>query len=143
MAWTDPDSWATRLVSGDPWIILIAFITTLALPVLLHLYFYTTSRRIELTPTFLLLGPSGSGKTSLLTLVGSLDAWILYLLKENSSNNGRPAQNRPNLQRPEYRKCHPRRSCFCQPPCHSVRTSTDRRTILLYKMPRSTALLTT
>lgn len=72
MAWTDPDSWATRLFSGDPWVILVAFLTTLTLPILLHLYFYSAGRRIQLTPTYLLLGPSGSGKTSLLTLVSSL-----------------------------------------------------------------------
>jgi signal recognition particle receptor subunit beta len=69
MAWSSPDSWATRLFSGDPWIILLAFLTTIALPVLLHLYFYTSGSRTAFTPTFLLLGPSGSGKTSLLTFV--------------------------------------------------------------------------
>jgi hypothetical protein len=69
MAWTAPDSWATRMFSGDPWVILIAFLTTLALPALLHLYFYTTSARVTHTPTIVLLGPANSGKTALLTLV--------------------------------------------------------------------------
>jgi signal recognition particle receptor subunit beta len=80
MAWSSPDSWATRLFSGDPWIILLAFVTTLALPVLLHLYFYTSSARTALTPTFLLLGPSGSGKTSLLTLVSKPGLFLTYML---------------------------------------------------------------
>ena len=69
MSWTSPDSWATKLFSGDPWIILLALVTTLALPILLHLYYYTTAARIALTPTFLVLGPLGSGKTSVFTLV--------------------------------------------------------------------------
>ncbi|KPI37367.1 Signal recognition particle receptor subunit beta [Cyphellophora attinorum] len=69
MAWSSPDSWATRMFSGDPWVILIAFLTTLALPALLHLYFYTTSARVAHTPTIVLLGPANSGKTALLTLL--------------------------------------------------------------------------
>ena len=69
MGWTSKDSFATRLFSGDPWIILLAFAVALTLPVLLHLYFYTTSGRIATTPTILLLGPSGSGKTSLLSFI--------------------------------------------------------------------------
>lgn len=71
MAWTSPDSWATKLFSGDPWVILLALIVTLSLPTLLHLYFYTTSTRTALTPTILLLGPSGCGKTSLLSIVSN------------------------------------------------------------------------
>lgn len=69
MAWSSPDSWLTRLFSGDPIAILISFLVTIALPALLHWYFYTTSPRTSHTPTFLLLGPSGSGKTSLVSLL--------------------------------------------------------------------------
>jgi signal recognition particle receptor subunit beta len=81
MAWTSPDSWATKLFSGDPWVILLAFVVALSLPILLHLYFYTTSARTTLTPTILLLGPSGSGKTSLLSIVSEQTSYFYnYLL---------------------------------------------------------------
>ena len=69
MSWSSPDSWLTRLFSGDPLVIFIAFIITISLPISTHLYFYRESARIPLTPAFLLLGPSGGGKTSLLTLL--------------------------------------------------------------------------
>ena len=74
MGWTSQDSFATRLFSGDPWIILLAFAVALTLPVLLHLYFYTTSGRIATSPTILLLGTSGSGKTSLLSFIQKRNA---------------------------------------------------------------------
>lgn len=73
--WSAPDSVLTKLFSGDPSTIAFAFIVTLSLPVLLHLYFYTQAARSKSSasggdgiPTFVLLGPSGSGKTSLITL---------------------------------------------------------------------------
>jgi signal recognition particle receptor subunit beta len=69
MSWSSPDGWLTRLFSGDPLTILVAFLITISLPILTHLYFYRSAARIPLTPAFLLLGPSGSGKTSLLTLL--------------------------------------------------------------------------
>lgn len=69
MAWSSPDSWATRLLSGDPIVILLAFLVTISLPLLLHLYFYTQTARAKVVPTFLLLGTSGAGKTSLVSLV--------------------------------------------------------------------------
>ncbi|KAJ9611083.1 hypothetical protein H2200_004266 [Cladophialophora chaetospira] len=69
MGWSSPDSWLTRLFSGDPVIILLAFLVTIALPSLVHLYFYTQTARTKFTPTFLLLGPSGAGKTSLVSLL--------------------------------------------------------------------------
>jgi signal recognition particle receptor subunit beta len=71
MGWSSPDSLLTRLFSGDPLVVLIAFLVTIALPSLVHLYFYTQSARTKAAPTFLLLGPSGAGKTSLVSLVGS------------------------------------------------------------------------
>lgn len=72
--WSSPDSWLTKLFSGDPSTIALAFVVTLSLPVLLHLYFYTQSARSgsqkgDGVPTFLLLGPSGSGKTALVSLL--------------------------------------------------------------------------
>lgn len=69
MAWSAPDGILTRLLSGDPLTILIAFVVSFSLPLLLHLFLYRTSTRAAATPTFLLLGTSGAGKTSLLTLV--------------------------------------------------------------------------
>ncbi|KAK5198103.1 hypothetical protein LTR99_009519 [Exophiala xenobiotica] len=69
MGWSSPDSWPTRLFSGDPFAILIAFLVTISLPLLLHLYFYTQTARAKVVPTFLLLGPSGGGKTSLVSLL--------------------------------------------------------------------------
>lgn len=69
MGWSSPDSWLTRLFSGEPLVILFVFLVTISLPILTHLYFYRSAARIPLTPAFLLLGPSESGKTSLLTLL--------------------------------------------------------------------------
>ncbi len=69
MGWSSPDSWATRLFSGDPVVILVALLVSLLFPVLLHLFFYTQTARAKVVPTFLVLGPSGAGKTSLLSLV--------------------------------------------------------------------------
>lgn len=69
MAWTSPDGVLSRLLSGDPVAILIAFMVSFSLPLLLHLFLYRASARAAATPTFLLLGTSGAGKTSLLTLV--------------------------------------------------------------------------
>lgn len=74
--WSAPDSVLTKLFSGDPSTIVLAFIVTISLPVLLHLYFYTQGARSGSSggggdgiPTFLLLGPSGSGKTAFVTLL--------------------------------------------------------------------------
>ncbi|KAL2423260.1 hypothetical protein ABEF95_001179 [Exophiala dermatitidis] len=69
MGWSSPDSWVTRLFAGDPLVGLLAFLVVLALPALLHLYFYTQSARTRIVPTFLLLGPSNVGKTALVTLL--------------------------------------------------------------------------
>jgi signal recognition particle receptor subunit beta len=69
MNWTSPDSALSRLLSGDPWAILIAFVVALSLPIVLHSFLYRASSRHTATPAFLLLGISGAGKTSLLTLV--------------------------------------------------------------------------
>ncbi|KAK4943446.1 hypothetical protein LTR10_016937 [Elasticomyces elasticus] len=69
MGWSSPDSWPTRLFSGDPIAILIAFLVTISLPALLHLYFYSQTARAKVVPTFLLLGSSGAGKTSLVSLL--------------------------------------------------------------------------
>jgi signal recognition particle receptor subunit beta len=69
MAWSEPDGILSRLLSGDPLAILIAFVVSISLPLLVHLFLYRTSTGAGATPTFLLLGTSGAGKTSLLTLV--------------------------------------------------------------------------
>lgn len=69
MPWSAPDGILSRLLSGDPLAILIAFVVSITLPLLLHLYLYRASTRVAATPSFLLLGTSGAGKTSLLTLV--------------------------------------------------------------------------
>lgn len=68
MAWSEPDSILSRLLSGDPLAILVAFVVSFTLPLLLHFILYRASNRTTTTPTFLLLGASGAGKTSLLTL---------------------------------------------------------------------------
>ena len=69
MDWSSPDSLVSRLLSGDPLAILIAFVVAISLPLLLHSFLYRASGKSAATPTFILLGPSGAGKTSLLTLV--------------------------------------------------------------------------
>ncbi len=69
MGWSSPNSLLTRLLSGDPLAILVAFIVALALPILIHSILYRASKKSSISPTFLLLGTSGAGKTSLLTLV--------------------------------------------------------------------------
>ncbi|KIX92263.1 uncharacterized protein Z520_12009 [Fonsecaea multimorphosa CBS 102226] len=69
MGWSSPDSWATRLLSGHPVAIFIAFLVTITLPLLVHLYLYTQTARAKVVPNFLLLGPSGAGKTSLVSLL--------------------------------------------------------------------------
>ncbi|KIX06783.1 uncharacterized protein Z518_04759 [Rhinocladiella mackenziei CBS 650.93] len=69
MGWSSPDSLITRLFSGDPIAIFLAFLVTISLPLLLHLYFYTQTARAKVVPNFLLLGPSGAGKTSLVSLL--------------------------------------------------------------------------
>lgn len=69
MNWSSPDSALSRLLSGNPWAILIALFVAISLPILVHSFLYRASRKSAATPTFLLLGTSGAGKTSLLTLV--------------------------------------------------------------------------
>jgi signal recognition particle receptor subunit beta len=69
MDWSSPDSALSRLLSGDPWAILIAFVVAISLPILVHSFLYRASGKSAAAPTFLLLGTSGAGKTSLLTLV--------------------------------------------------------------------------
>lgn len=69
MAWWSPDSILSKLLSGNPFAILIAFVVSFSIPFLLHIFLYSTYSQSTTTPTFLLLGSSGAGKTSLLTLV--------------------------------------------------------------------------
>lgn len=69
MNWSSPDSLLSRLLSGDPLAIVIAFFVAISLPILVHLFLYRASSKSSTTPIFVLLGPSGVGKTSLLTLV--------------------------------------------------------------------------
>ncbi|OAP58792.1 hypothetical protein AYL99_06089 [Fonsecaea erecta] len=69
MSWSSPESWATKLLSGDPVAIFIAVVVAIALPILVHLYLYTQTARAKVVPSFLLLGPSGAGKTSLVSLL--------------------------------------------------------------------------
>ncbi|KAL9618188.1 MAG: hypothetical protein Q9160_007084 [Pyrenula sp. 1 TL-2023] len=69
MTWYSSDSLASRLFSGDPVAILVAFVVAVSLPLLLHLFLYRASARKPTTPLFALLGTSGAGKTSLLTLL--------------------------------------------------------------------------
>ena len=71
MAWSAPEGWLTRLFSGDPVVIGLAFLISILLPLLVHLYFYATSKAASETPSFVLLGPTGAGKTSLLNLLQS------------------------------------------------------------------------
>ncbi|RMZ89354.1 hypothetical protein DV736_g3417, partial [Chaetothyriales sp. CBS 134916] len=69
MAWTDQDSWLTSLFSPSWWTILLALTVCVALPILDHVFNYTSKAGKGATPTILLLGPSGSGKTSLISLL--------------------------------------------------------------------------
>src|SRR4051794_7536145 len=80
MAWSAPDGLLSRLLSGDPLAILIAFIFAISLPILVHSFLYRTSDKSATTPTFLLLGTSGAGKTSLLTLVRLIICNFILLL---------------------------------------------------------------
>src|ERR1700759_4395438 len=120
MSWASPDSWLTRLFSGDPVVIVLALLVTFGLPLLVHLYFYSQSARAKVTPTFLLLGPSGSGKTSLISLVGpilpvptvrSLNSASSYKSERRIQKTKKPM--RPLLVYPKY----PRPSAYCfRPP---------------------------
>lgn len=103
MGWSSPDSFLTRLFSGDPLIIAIAILITFSLPVCLHLYFYTQANRAKSTPTFLLLGPSGAGKTSFVSLVD-----ICWLLVESVSNSVRYKNSPPipKMQNPPQLVLH-------------------------------------
>lgn len=74
MAWSSPEGWLTRLFSGDPLVIFAAVLFCISLPLLVHIYFYTTSKAASVTPTFVLLGPNGAGKTSLINLLQSHSA---------------------------------------------------------------------
>lgn len=102
--WSSPDSIFTKLFRGDPSTIAIAFLTTITLPILLHLYFYTQSARARSSagggdgiPTFLLLGPSSSGKTSLVTL---LQRRVVALMSINSeqTDEANEREGRPKIQ---------------------------------------------
>ncbi|MCJ1368951.1 hypothetical protein MMC20_000158 [Loxospora ochrophaea] len=68
MAWSDPQSPLSYLISPTPSVIVLTLILVFSIPLLLHLVIYRSTTSTSL-PSFLLLGPSGSGKTSLLTLV--------------------------------------------------------------------------
>lgn len=136
MSWTSPDSWVTRLFSGDPWIILLALLVALSLPILLHLYFYTTSRRAAITPTFLLLGPSGSGKTSLLSIVGSFVGFAPSTANIHSFSDDLPT--RKQMQRTPGHRKRPLRSPWpCRVPFHWVRTNTGPKMTRLCKTPKN------
>ncbi|RMZ78829.1 hypothetical protein DV738_g3596, partial [Chaetothyriales sp. CBS 135597] len=69
MAWTDENSWLTWLFAPSWTVILLAFTICLALPILDHVFNYTSRGSKSVVPTILLLGPSGSGKTSLISLL--------------------------------------------------------------------------
>lgn len=129
MGWTSPDSWATKLFSGDPLVILLAFLVVIALPSLLHLYFYTQSARTKVIPTFLLLGLSGAGKTSLATLVSLVSICHWPMTNEYSYKSDRPIpkmQRRPLL---EPRKYHGGSIYFFLPQCLWGPTNTARKTM--------------
>jgi len=68
MAWSDPDSFATKAFGPYISTIIIATLVAFLLPTLVHFYLYRAKAPTSL-PSFLVLGPSGSGKTSLVTLV--------------------------------------------------------------------------
>lgn len=68
MAWSDPDSWLTNGLAPYKSTIIIAFIISVLLPILTHLYLYRSVAAVT-TPTFLVVGPSGAGKTALVTKV--------------------------------------------------------------------------
>ncbi|RMD42042.1 hypothetical protein DV735_g3104, partial [Chaetothyriales sp. CBS 134920] len=69
MGWADQNSWATWLFAPSWTVILLALTICLALPILDHVFNYTSSGSKSAIPTILLLGPSGSGKTSLISLL--------------------------------------------------------------------------
>lgn len=103
--WSSPDSIFTKLFRGDPSTIGIAFLTTITLPVLLHLYFYTQSARARSAgsaddgiPTFLLLGPSASGKTGLVTLLQRRLVALTAAQSEETSDDGETREGRPLIQ---------------------------------------------
>ena len=69
MDWSSKDSLLSKLLSGSPLAIVIAFVVAVGLPVLLHAFLYRTSTKSQIIPSFLLLGPTGSGKSSLKVLL--------------------------------------------------------------------------
>jgi hypothetical protein len=132
MAWSAPDGILTRLLSGDPLIILLAFVVAFSLPLLLHLFLYQTSTRAAATPTLLLLGTSGAGKTSLLTLV-SLEAPSRtippFIHRVQSYKDDRHRLKSPSLHQPEHHKYLRKRTFSCRRLFPLLRTSTDPRMI--------------
>ena len=72
MAWTDPQSWVSSLLSPTPLAVGVAIVLVLSIPLFLHLIIYRSISSTTL-PSFLLIGTSGAGKTALLTLVGNND----------------------------------------------------------------------
>jgi hypothetical protein len=132
MAWSAPDGILTRLLSGHPLTILIAFVVAFSLPLLLHLFLYRTSTRAAATPTFLLLGSSGTGKTSLLTLV-SLEAlsgpFRCLFIAFKSFKDDRHQLESPNLPQLEHHKYLRKPIFFCRRIFLLLRTSTGPRMI--------------
>ena len=128
MAWSSPSSLLTRLLSGDPLAILIAFVVAFSLPILLHSVLFRVSKKNSTTPTFLLLGTSGAGKTSLLTLVRTTSPGHL-LTRTNQTSSNAALPNLPTLKhlRPEYRKSPIRPHFSCQLQYPSLLISIDPR----------------
>ena len=137
MGWSSPDSWLTRLFSGDPIVILIAFLVTIALPSLVHLYFYAQTARTKTTPTFLLLGPSGAGKTSLVSLV----SFLICHADPPTANKTSSYKNDPPIPKtmkwaqptPAHLKSPPPSACCFRPPSLLALTNTGPRTMSLSK----------
>lgn len=97
--WSSPSSFPTKLLSGNPSTIALAFLVALALPILLHLYFYSQSARSrgsggssDGVPSFLLLGPSNSGKTSLVTVLQRRMIALSTPPREEAENEKRAPQ---------------------------------------------------
>lgn len=111
MAWSSPDSVASRLLSGDPIAILVAFLVAVFFPLCLHLFLYRAAVRKPSDPLFVLLGVSGAGKTSLVTLVSSVyfEEWRRFLSVNICSYNVTlsPPAPRSNPPAPLLRKPRP------------------------------------
>ena len=67
--WSSPEGALTKLLTGEPLAIGIAFLVAVSLPIILHAILYRAAGKSATTHSFVLLGTTGAGKTSLHNLL--------------------------------------------------------------------------